>query len=123
MKAQAAFRDKFPTQLGHSIKKLRVEEVHLCWSDVLVRRPWRLQLGRMGAQESYTFRSGPERPLRGNRPNAVKPKLTGPAGEIFQGKFTWKIEHFKRDLKENLKKKKITVGAFSHGLLPLCVVP
>eukprot|EP00884_Botryococcus_braunii_P019083 jgi/Botrbrau1/5859/Bobra.0366s0040.1 len=55
-------------------------------------------------KEQYTFRSGPEqRPVRGR---SGKSKGQGP--EFYQGKFTWKISDFKRDLKDQLKKKKIT---------------
>lgn len=57
-----------------------------------------------------------------NRPGIAKNKLSASAGEIFQGKFTWKIEHFKRDLKENLKKKKITVTVTYLCLWPLIVM-
>jgi hypothetical protein len=50
-------------------------------------------------REQTTFVRGPERPLSMKRAKAF-------GGDAYQGKFTWKIEHFTK-LKELLKKRKI----------------
>lgn len=55
-------------------------------------------------KETCTFSRSLER--IGSKARAVKSKSVS-AGENFQGKFVWKIEHFTR-LKDILKKRKIT---------------